>query len=86
FPLLVTTLGFHPLVVGILMVLQAECALITPPVGLNLYIIHGIAKGTDMMTVIKGAIPFFVLMLVMIVLVTYLPEMVLLLPGMMIGR
>jgi len=86
FPLLVTTLGFHPLVVGIFMVLQAECALITPPVGLNLYIIHGIAKGTDMMTVIKGAIPFFVLMLVMIVLITYLPEMVLFLPGMMIGR
>ena len=86
FPLLVTTLGFHPLVVGIFMVLQAECALITPPVGLNLYIIHGIAKGTDMMTVIKGIIPFFILMVVMIVLITYFPEMVLFLPGMMIGR
>jgi tripartite ATP-independent transporter DctM subunit len=86
FPLLVTTLGFHPLVVGIFMVIQAECALVTPPVGINLYIIHGIAKGTDMMTVIKGAIPFFLLMLVMIVLITYFTEMVLFLPGMMIGR
>jgi len=85
FPLMVTTLGFHPLLLGILMVLQAECALITPPVGLNLYIIHGIAGGTDMATIIKGIIPFFLLMLVGIVLVTYFPQLVLFLPAQMIG-
>ena len=86
FPLLVTTLGFHPLVVGIFMVLQAECALITPPVGLNLYIIHGIAKGTDIGVIIRGIVPFFILMLVMIVLITYFPQLVLFLPDRMIGR
>ena len=85
FPLLVTTLGFHPLVVGIFMVLQAECALITPPVGLNLYIIHGIAKGTDIGVIIKGIVPFFILMVVMIVLITYFPQLVLFLPDRMIG-
>jgi len=84
-PLMVTTLGFHPLIFGIFMVLQAECSLITPPVGLNLYIIHGISGGKDIRVVIKGVIPFFVLLLVMIVLVTYFPILVTFLPGLMIG-
>lgn len=86
YPLLVTTLGFNPILLGILMVLQAECALITPPVGINLYIIHGIAGGTDMATIIRGAVPFFLLMLVIIILITYFPQLVLFLPAHMIGE
>ena len=84
-PLMVTTLKFHPLMFGIFMVLQAECALVTPPVGLNLYIIHGISGLPNIGTVIRGAIPFFILLLVMIVLVTYFPILVTFLPGLMIG-
>jgi len=85
YPLLVTTLGFDPILLGILLVILCECALVTPPVGINLYIIHGIAGGTDMTTIIKGVLPFFLLMLVIIALITYFPQLVLFLPAQMIG-
>lgn len=85
YPVLVNTLGFNPILVGIMMVIQAECALITPPVGLNLFIIHGIAKDIPLTTVIRGAWPFVLCQLALIVLITYFPQMVLWLPERMMG-
>lgn len=85
YPLLVTTLGFNPILFGILLVMMSECCLITPPVGLNLYIIHGIAKGTDMATIIRGVFPFFLVLLVVVALITFFPQLVLYLPSLMTG-
>ena len=59
FPLLVDGLGFDPIWFGVLLTILIECALVTPPVGLNLYVIHGISGGKDPRDVIIGIIPFY---------------------------
>jgi len=56
-----------------------ECALITPPVGLNLFVIQSIAK-TDLMQVIRGAWPFIVIMLATITLLYLVPDLALYIP------
>lgn len=84
YPLLILSLGFDPIWFGVLLTVLIECALITPPVGMNFYVIHGITGG-DISEVIQGIVPFFILMLVAIALYTFVPELVLWLPSMMIG-
>ena len=86
FPLLINALGFDPIWFGVLLVLLVECGLITPPVGINVYVIHGISGGTNIMEVFKGVIPFFICMIILLVILTFIPELVLWLPGLMLGR
>ena len=78
-PILVA-MGFDPVWLGILVTLLLETALITPPVGVNLYIVHGIRKGGSMNDVIVGASPFVITMFVMIVVLVYFPDIALFLP------
>ncbi len=78
-PILVA-MGFDPVWLGILVTLLLETALITPPVGVNLYIVHGIRKSGSMNDVIVGASPFVITMFVMIVLLVYFPVIALFLP------
>ena len=84
YPLLILNLGFDPIWFGVLLTVLIECALITPPVGMNFYVIHGITGG-NISEVIQGIVPFFILMLAAIALYTFVPELVLWLPNMMIG-
>jgi C4-dicarboxylate transporter DctM subunit len=60
-------LGLDPIWFGVVFVIMIECALITPPVGLNLFVIQSIAR-TDLAQVIRGAWPFIVIMLATIAL------------------
>ena len=85
FPLVVTTLGFDPVWFGVLLVVLIEAGLMTPPVGLNVYIIHAISGGTNIMEVFKGVFPFFVCMVLVVVLLTFFPKLVLWLPSVMLG-
>lgn len=85
YPLMITTLGFNSVWFGVMVTILVECALVTPPVGMNLYVIHGIAKGISIGTIIRGIIPFFILMLVALALYTFVPNLVLFLPARMIG-
>jgi len=80
FPLLVS-LGFDPVWFGVTLVLLCECGLITPPVGINLYIIHGIAGRGRFEDVVIGAMPFFLIMLVAIILFTAFPSIITWLPS-----
>ena len=73
-------MGFDPVWLGILITLLLETALITPPVGVNLYIVHGIRKSGSMNDVIFGASPFVVTMFVMIGILVLFPDIALLLP------
>lgn len=75
-------MGFDPVWLGILITLLLETALITPPVGVNLYIVHGIRDGGTMNDVIIGASPFVVTLFVMIVLLVMFPSIALFLPEM----
>ena len=57
-------------------------ALITPPVGMNVYVIAGIASDVPMFKIFSGAMPFFLAMVVCIILLTIFPQIALFLPSM----
>ena len=83
FPM-IEQLGFDPIWFGILVVRVTEMGLITPPVGLNVYIIQGIT-GEPMGTIFKGVIPFIVADVCEIILLILVPQISLFLPGLMAG-
>src|SRR5207247_8642973 len=64
FPL-VTGLGFDPVWFGIIMVVWLEIGLITPPVGLNLFVIQNMMRGTTAADVTRGTTPYVILMIVL---------------------
>lgn len=78
----ILTLGFDPIWFGVISVLMMEAGLITPPLGLNIFVIAGVAR-MPMETVFKGALPFLVAIFVVVMLVTVFPQTVLFLPGIM---
>ncbi|MDE4099301.1 TRAP transporter large permease subunit [Phaeobacter gallaeciensis] len=72
-------LGFDPIWFGVFMVVMVEAALITPPVGLNLYVIQAVARAT-LGDVARGAIPFLLLMFFCVVLLYLVPDLALYIP------
>lgn len=83
FPLVVDGLGCDPIWFGVFITLMLEIGMITPPVGLNLFVIHGISEGTSMRQVIVGALPFVVIMLIALTLFIAFPSLVTWLPSTM---
>ncbi len=77
----IVEVGFNPIWFGVIVVLMVEAALITPPVGMNVYVITGIMKNVSMMTVFRGAVPFVISILVVVILVAAFPIMALFLPS-----
>jgi len=73
----VTGLGFDPIWFGILLILLIEMALITPPVGLNLYVVQGIRQQGSISDVMIGSIPFVVMIALMIVVMLVFPNVAL---------
>ena len=84
YPLIFTFAGFDPIWFGVQLVILAEIGAVTPPVGLNLFIIQGVSN-VDLWTIIRGVFPFFLLMLAILALCTFFPELVLFLPAHMLG-
>jgi TRAP-type C4-dicarboxylate transport system permease large subunit len=82
FPL-VQALGFDPVWFGILLVTVVELGLITPPVGLNLFIIQGIAKDLRLIQVIRGIVPFVLADVVRLAILIAVPALALWLPGLL---
>jgi len=81
FPVMMS-LGFDPIWLGVVLGITLECGLLTPPVGMNLFVIQGISK-IPFMEVVKGSFPFFILMLCNIALITFLPQLATWLPATM---
>lgn len=79
----VTALGFHPIWFGVILIITCEMAVITPPVGLNLYVIKGIAPDISLNDIIYGALPFVIVELIAILVLTVFPKIALWLPSMM---
>ena len=77
-------LGIDPIHLGIIMVVNMEIGMITPPVGLNLFVTSGVA-GMPMMSVVRAALPFLAVMFVFLIMVTYIPAISTWLPTMMMG-
>ena len=78
FPIAVK-LGIDPVHLGIIMVVNMEIGMITPPVGLNLFVTAGIT-GHDIVWVVKAALPWLMLLLFFLILITYIPQISLFLP------
>ena len=82
---MMVNLGFDPIWFGVMVVIMLEMALITPPVGVNVFIIKGVAQDVPMYTIFRGIWPFWVAMLVSLIILTIFPEIALLLPNTMKG-
>ncbi|OPX37526.1 MAG: hypothetical protein B1H13_12670 [Desulfobacteraceae bacterium 4484_190.3] len=79
----IVSLGHDPLWWGIILVLNLEMAVITPPVGLNLYAIKSIAEDINMGDIIRGSLPFVVVEMISLALFYVFKDLVLWLPGLM---
>ncbi|MEQ8666671.1 MAG: TRAP transporter large permease [Rhodospirillales bacterium] len=77
-------LGIDPIHLGIIMVVNMEIGMITPPVGLNLFVTSGVA-GMPMMSVVRAALPFLAILFVFLILVTYVPWLSTFLPTLLMG-
>jgi C4-dicarboxylate transporter, DctM subunit len=83
-PILVRS-GFDPVWFGVMLTVNMELGLITPPVGLNLYVINGITPGIRLGTILKGALPFMLCMVAGMVLLGAFPEIATGLPDAVMG-
>lgn len=82
FPI-IQKLGFDPIWFGVLMVIMMEMGMITPPVGLNVFVIQGVARDVPLYTIFRGTAPFVVAMVVCIIILIIFPSIALFLPGIM---
>jgi C4-dicarboxylate transporter DctM subunit len=79
----VTTLGYDPIWFGVVIVLVAEMGVITPPVGINVYVVAGVARDVPLQVIFRGAVNMiFALFLTAILLIAF-PQIALFLPGFM---
>ncbi len=84
---MVVAVGVDPIWFGIFIVLMCEIALITPPVGMNLFVVQGIRKdGGSFSDVIWGSVPYVVVMIAFTILLMIFPQIVMWLPDMLAGR
>jgi tripartite ATP-independent transporter DctM subunit len=82
---IVTLVGFDPYWFAVVFTINMEIGLITPPVGLNLYVINGIAPDISLPTILKGALPFMLAMALGIVLLCMFPSIATWLPDTVMG-
>ncbi len=80
FPL-ITRLGFDPIWFNVVMLINLELALITPPVGMNLFVLQGVSPDSKMTDIIRGVIPFAGVMALEILLLCFVPELATWLPS-----
>ncbi len=78
------TLGIDPIHFGVIITINMELGMLTPPVGLNLFVASGIT-GEPIKEVVKSVLPWFLVMLLGLILITYIPEISLWLPNKMMG-
>jgi C4-dicarboxylate transporter DctM subunit len=79
-----THLGIDPIHLGIIMVVNMEIGMVTPPVGLNLFVTSGIT-GMSLVEVMQAALPWLSILLVFLMMITYIPEISLVLPNLLFG-
>ena len=82
---IIERVGFDPYWFAVIFTINMEIGLITPPVGLNLYVINGIVPDISLPTILKGAFPFMLCMVLGIVLLCLFPQIVTWLPTYMMG-
>lgn len=81
----ITAAGFDPIWFGVILTINMELGLITPPVGLNLFVINGITPDVRLPTILRGAFPFMLCMVAAIVILCVFPEIATWLPARVMG-
>ncbi|MCP4708315.1 MAG: TRAP transporter large permease subunit, partial [Planctomycetes bacterium] len=80
-------LGYDPIWFGIMIVLITQMGVITPPVGINVYVVFGVAQtvvgGVPLESIFKGIVPFLVAIVAGIIIMTIFPQIILYLPNLM---
>jgi TRAP-type C4-dicarboxylate transport system permease large subunit len=84
FPI-VQALGYDPVWFGIIIVMVVELGLITPPIGMNVFVIKGIAREVPLETIFRGVTPFIVAQVILILILIAFPQIALWLPSTMSG-
>jgi tripartite ATP-independent transporter DctM subunit len=82
---IITTAGFDPIWFAVVLTINMEIGLISPPVGLNLYVINGIAPDISLKTILTGSLPFVACMVVAIILLCLFPGLATWLPDAIMG-
>lgn len=77
----VVELGYNPIWLGVMIVLVTQMGVITPPVGVCVYVVSGIERDVPLQTVFKGAMPFLYMMILAAILITMFPQLCLWLPN-----
>ena len=85
YPVAVDTLGYDPIWFGVIIVLVVAMGVITPPVGMNVYILKGVVPDIPLETMFKGVWPFLMAIVVCIALLMIFPEITLFLPNLIAG-
>ena len=80
----ILALGFNPIWFGVIAVLMMEAGLITPPMGLNIFTVAGVAKDVPIETIFRGVAPFLFSIFAVVILITIFPKLALFLPNMML--
>jgi len=83
---LIVRLGFDPIWFGVIVTINMEAGCITPPFGINLYVVKGIAPDIPMAQILRGSLPFLTILLLGILIVSAFPQLALFLPQHMFGR
>ena len=79
----VQALGFDPIWFGVVIVLITEMGVITPPVGINVYVVYGIAKDVPLENIFRGVFPMLVALLLCNLILLLFPQIALFLPSLM---
>ena len=83
YPVVVNILGYDPIWFGVIMVMIVAMGVITPPVGMNVYIIKGVAQDVSLETIFKGIWPFLIAIIFCIALLMIFPSLATFLPSLM---
>ena len=82
----VVALGFNPIWFGIILVKMCEICLITPPVGLNVYVVRSVAPDIPLEEIFRGILPFLLMDILTVALLMIFPQIITVLPNAMIKR
>lgn len=85
YPLVVNICGYDPVWFGIQLVLLCEIGMITPPVGINIFVIQGIDPELSQWEVVKGVFPYIIILIAFVFIFTFYPDIVLFLPNHVFG-
>jgi len=79
----INSLGYDPMWFGVIIVMVTQIGVVTPPVGINVYVVSGVARDVPLHVIFKGVMPFLAALIIGTLLLIPFPEIALFLPGLM---